>query len=91
MTYYYEMVIEQLRDSTTYEECETEDHDKRVMELIKEYADQNTPDILTKKENECISDFTLTSSKFYCLPKIHKSKKIKKIMKETPTEYLKTP
>ena len=48
-TYYYEMVTEHLRDSTTYEECETEDHNKRVMELIKEYADQNTPDILTEK------------------------------------------
>ena len=90
-TYYYEMVMEHLRDRTTYEESETEDHDKRVMELIKEYADQNTPDILTEKENECISDFIPSSSKFYCLPKIHKSKEIQKIMKETPTEYLKLP
>ena len=62
-----------------------------MVELIKEYADQNTPDILTGKENECISDFIPTSSKFYCLPKIHKSKEIQKIMKETPTEYLKLP
>ena len=90
-TYYYEMVMEHLRDRTTYEESETEDHDKRVMELIKEYADQNTPDILTGKENECISDFIPTSSKFYCPPKIHKSKEIQKIMKETPTEYLNLP
>ena len=90
-TYYYEMVMEHLRDSTTYEESETEDHDKRVMELIKEYADQNTPDVLTEKENECISDFIPTSSIFYCLPKIHKNKEIQKIGKETPTEYLKMP
>ena len=90
-TYYYEMVMEHLRDSTTYEESETEDHDKRVMELTKEYADQNAPDIITEKENECISDFIPTSSKFYCLPKIHKSKEIQTVMKETPTEYLKMP
>ena len=77
-TYYYEMVMEHLRDSTTYEESETEDHYERVMEHIKEYADQNTPDILTEKENECISDFIPTSSKFYRLPKIHKSKETKK-------------
>ena len=77
-TYYYEMVMEHLRDRTTYEENETEDHDKRVMELIKEYADQNRPDILTEKENECISDFIPACSKFYCLPKIHKSKEIQK-------------
>ena len=89
--YYHEMVMEQLRDSMTYEESETEDHDRRVMVLIKEYADQNTPDILTEKENECISDFIPTSSKFYYLPKIQKSKEIHKIMKETPTEYLKMP
>ena len=88
-TYYYEIVMKHLRDSTTYEESEIEDHDKRVMELMKEYADQNTPDIL--KENECISDFIVTSSKFYCLSKIHKSKEIQKIMKEAPTEYLKMP
>ena len=61
------------------------------MELIKEYADQDTPDILTKKENECISDFIPSGGKFYCLPKIYKSKEIQKIMKETPTEYLKMP
>ena len=83
--------MEHLRDSTTYEVCETEDHNKRVMELIKEYSDHNTPDILTKKENERIGDFVLTSGKFYCLPKKHKSKEIQKIMKETPTEYLKIP
>ena len=75
-TYYYEMVMEHLRESTTYEDSETEDHHKRVMGLIKEYVDQNRPYILTEKENECISDFIPTSSKFYCLPKIHKSKEI---------------
>ena len=88
---YYEMVMEHLRDCTTYEECETEDHDKRFTDLIKEYADQNTPDILTKKENECISNLNHTSNKFYCLPKMRESKEIQKIMKETPTEHLKMP
>ena len=90
-TYHYEMVMEHLRDRTTHEESETEDYDKRVMELIKEYADQNTPDILTEKENECISDFIPSSSKFSSLPKVHKGKEIQKIMKETPTDYLKLP
>ena len=44
------------------------------MEIIKEFADEYTPDleVLTEKENEYICDFIPTSSKFYCLPKIRK-------------------
>ena len=77
-TYYYEMVMEHLRDRTTHEESETEDHDKRVMELIKEYADQNTPDILTEKENECISDFICPVASFTAYRKYTRAKKSKK-------------
>ena len=72
--YYHEMVMEHLLDHSTYTEANDEDPDKRVMEIIKEYADEYTPDVLTEKENECISEFSPTSSKFHCLPKIHKSK-----------------
>ena len=41
------------------------------------------------KEHEYICDFIPTSSKFYCLPKIHKSEEIKRIMEERPTKCLK--
>ena len=77
-TYHYKMVMEHLRDSTTYEESETEDHDKRVMELIQEYADQNTPDILTEKENECINDFIPTVESSTAYRKYTRAKKSKK-------------
>ena len=82
------MVIERLLDHSTYTEANDEDPDKRVMEIIKEYADEYTPDVLTEKENEYISEFIPTSSKFYCLPKIHKSKEIEKIMEERPADHL---
>ena len=36
-------IMSKLRESTTYEDSETEDHHKRVTGLIKEYLDQNTP------------------------------------------------
>ena len=41
------------------------------------------------KENEYICDFIPTRSKFYSLPKIHKSEEIERIMEERPTKYLK--
>ena len=85
--YYYEM--EHLRDESTYLEADLENPDKRVMEIIKEFADEYTPEVLTEKENEYICDFIPTSSKFYCLPKIHKSEEIKRIMEGRPTKYLK--
>ena len=89
--YYHEMVMEHLLDHSTYTEANDEDPDKRVMEIIKECADEYTPDVLTEKENEHISEFSPTSSKFYCLPKIHKSKEIEKIMEERPADHLKMP
>ena len=90
--YYHEMVMEHLLDHSTYTEPNEEDPDKKVMEIIKEYADEYTlPDVLTEKENEYISEFSPTSSKFYCLPKIHKSKEIEKIMEERPADHLKMP
>ena len=61
------------------------------MEIIKEYADEYTPDVLTEKENDYISEFSPTSSKFYCLPKIHKNKEIEKIMEERSADHLKIP
>ena len=89
--YYHKMVMEHLLDHSTYTEANDEDPDKRVMEIIKEYADEYTPDVLTEKENEYISEFSPISSKFYCLPKIHKSKEIEKIMGERPADNLKMP
>ena len=57
--------------------------------IIKEFADEYTPEVLTEKENEYICDFIPTSSKFYSLPIIHKGEEIKRIMEERPTKYLK--
>ena len=62
--YHYEMVMEHLRDESTYLEADLENPGKRVMEIIKEFADKYTPEVLMEKENEYICDFILTSSKF---------------------------
>ena len=81
--YYHEMVMEHLLDHSTYTEANDEDPDNRVMEIIKEYADEYTvPDVLAEKENEYISEFSPTSSKFYCLQKIKKAKKLKRSRKK---------
>ena len=52
---YYEMVMEHLRDESTYLEADLENPDKRVMEIIKEFADEYTPEVLTEKENDYIN------------------------------------
>ena len=69
------MVMEHFRDESTYLEADPENLDQWVMEIIKEFADEYTPEVLMEKENEYICDFILTSSKFYCLPKIHKKQR----------------
>ena len=90
-SYYCEMVMEHLQDTSTYMEADVENPGKRVLEIVKEHADEKTPNILTAKENEYISDFVPSSSKFYCSPKIHRNEEIKRIMEEKPTRYLKMP
>ena len=87
--YHYEMVMEHLRDESTYLEADLENPNRRVMEIIKEFADEYTLEVLAEKENEYICDFIPTSSKFYCLPKIHKNEEIKIIIEERPIKYLK--
>ena len=76
-SYYYEMVMGHLQDTGTLMEADVENPDKRVLEIVKEHADENTPNIVTANENEYISDFVPSSSKFYCLPKFIKIKKLK--------------
>ena len=50
--YHYEMVMEHLQDESTYLEADLENPDKRLMEIIKEFADEYTPEVLTEKEKE---------------------------------------
>ena len=52
--YCHEMVMEHPRDTGTYIEADVENPDKRVLEIVKEHADENTPNIPTAKENEYI-------------------------------------
>ena len=47
--------------------------------------------LLLRKTNIYIGDFLPSSSKFYCLPKIHKNEELKRIMEKKPTRYLKMP
>ena len=50
--YYHDMVMEHLLDHSTYTEANDEDPDKRVMEIVKEYADEYTPDVLTESSSK---------------------------------------
>ena len=51
---------------------------KKVFKNLKEHV-KKYESILTKKETDFIINFKFTSSQFYCLPKVHKSKITKNV------------
>ena len=56
---------------------------KGIAKIIEKYKDK-----LTKKEKEHFTSFSYNTSKFYGLPKIHKSKLIQNLIKEQQKEYV---
>ena len=84
--YYKEKMMEELSDTSTYQELENnidKKTKKRLVELTKRY-DNN----LTKKEIKYLTEFEFKESNLYGLPKVHKSEEIKKKIKESPHEYV---
>ena len=81
--YYKEKMMEELSDTSTYQELENNIDKKTkkcLVELTKIY-DNN----LTKKEIKCLTEFDFKESNLYGLPKVHKSEEIKKKIKEFHT------
>ena len=81
------MVMKHL-DSKAYESVADKNIDKKVMQKIEEYTEKYS-DLLEPEEIKYISDFNYSTSNFYVLPKVHKSKDITGIVEENPVDYLK--
>ena len=84
---YKSMAMKHL-NSNAYERIQDKNIDKKVMQKIEEFT-ENHSDILEEWEIEYLTDFKYTSSNFYILPKIHKSKEITELVKANPVDYLK--
>ena len=63
------------------------DSDKKVSLNIKEHV-KKYKSLLTKKEVDYLINFKFTSSQFYCLVKVHKSKIIKNVINTENSEYI---
>ena len=81
------MVMKHL-DSEAYESVANKNIDKKVMQKIEEYTEKYS-DLLEPEEIKCTSDFKYSTSNFYVLPKVHKSKEIAGFVEENPVDYLK--
>ena len=84
---YRKMVMKHL-DSDAYELVADKNIDKKVMQKIEEYTEKYS-DLLEPEETKYISDFKYSTSNFYVLPKVHKSKDITRIVEENPVDCLK--
>ena len=84
--HYLKMTSDQLNDKTTYKMVES-NCDAKIMKgtakIIEKYKDN-----LTRREREYLLGFSLNTSNFYGLPKIHKSKLIQNALKELQKEYV---
>ena len=69
-------------DSEAYESVADKNIDKKVMQKIEEYTEKYS-ELLEPEEIKYISDFRYSTSNFYVLPKVHKSKEITGIVEET--------
>ena len=58
------------------------------MQKFEEYTEKYS-DLLQPEEIKYISGFKYSTSNFYVLPKVHKSKEITGIVEENPVDYLK--
>ena len=80
--YYYEMVMEHLRDESTYLEADLENPDKRVIEIIKELADEYTPEVLTEKKMNIYVILFRQAANSTAYQKSTKAKKLKELWKK---------
>ena len=81
--YYKEKMMEELSDTSTYQELENnidKKTKKRLVELTKRY-DNN----LTRKEIKYLTEFEFKESNLYGLPKVHKSEESRRRSKNLRT------
>ena len=80
------MVYSQLNDKVTYKKLDF-NKDKSVYDKLRKLIAKHK-NCFTKKEMECLSDSKFTTSCFYGLPKVHKSKLIANAIEIQNTEVI---
>ena len=84
----YKNMVTQHLQSNVYEREYDRNADTKVMKKIENLTDKYS-DILEKHEIEYLTEFRPSTSNFYVLPKVHKSKMITNLVEEKSVEYLK--
>lgn len=84
--HYEEMVYSQLSNGTTYKRLEF-NKDKSIHDKLKKFIEKHK-ECFTKNEEDCLRDSRFTTSCFYGLPKVHKSKIIANAIKSQNTEVI---
>ena len=81
--------MEHLRDESTYLEADLENPDKRVIEIIKEFADEYTPEVLTEKKKNIYVILFRQAANSTAYQKSTKAKKLKELWKKDQQNILK--
>ena len=86
--YYKNMVLTHLHDTLTYEKIADITTTPNMMDVSHKFVSKYD-NILTKMESRYITEFKASPSKFYCLPKVHKSEEIQRITDTSTSKYIK--
>ena len=86
-THYYSMVVKILQDEVTYKKT-NEYCDKKVFKDLEKLVAKFS-NCLLKEEQDFLTKFTFSTSNFYGLPKVHKSKIIQEAIQVQNSGYIK--
>ena len=85
--FYWNMCMKQLSDTNFYKALDDSDPTERIKQELKKFIDKHK-NSLTNKEYEYLHQYKYNMANLYLLPKLHKSNKIKEIIKEENAEYI---
>ena len=86
-THYYSMVVKILQDKVTYKKT-NEYCDKKLFKDLEKLIAKFS-NCLLKEEQDFLTKFSFSTSNFYGLPKVHKSKIIQEAIQVQNSEYIK--
>ena len=84
----YKNMVTQHLQSNVYEREHDRNANTKVMKKIENLTDKYS-DVLEEHETKYLTEFRPSTSNFYVLPKVHKSKIITNLVEEKSVEYLK--
>ena len=84
--HYIGMIFQHLNDANTYQKTD----EKCVYRVMKKIAELGNKfeSLLTKVEKLYLANISFSTSNFYGLPKIHKSKQINEAIQQQNNEYM---